>query len=296
MKKAVLTISIIILIICIPIIIIRLIPIKPFYLSDKYYEKYEIKEISKEELDTLTKNEESFALLIYQPMCLVSSSFTKIVEDYGAKNGLIFYKIAFNEIKNTDLNKKIKYYPSFVLYKEGKVKKYLDANKNSDIEYFSSEKGFKEWFTKYIKLKNPERTDYETSENNNTNEETNNDKIVLKDVTKEEGKVNIYFFWGNGCPHCKEEFRFLSEIEEEYGSMFNLYTYETWYNEDNAKMAKTFGKALDFKVKGVPFTIIGSKPFSGFGEEQKDKMKKAIEEESKNNFDVYFDKILNTNN
>ena len=36
-------------------------------------------------------------------------------------------------------------------------------------------------------------------------EETNNDTKIdakLEDIVYDENKVNIYFFWGNGCPHC----------------------------------------------------------------------------------------------
>lgn len=294
MKKIILYTSILALTISLIVIAIRLIPVKPFYFNDEYYGTPEIKEITIEELDKLTSEEKSFGLFIYQPMCLVSSNFNEIVENYSKTNGITFYKIPYSKIKDTSLNKKITYYPSFILYKEGKIKKYLDATKNDDIEYFSSQKGFESWINKYIKLK-----DY----NRNTNDEQqtpiipeeNRDKITLDGVTREEGKVNIYFFWGNGCPHCKEEFKFLSEIEEEYGSMYNLYTYEVWYNEDNEKILKEFGKQLNIEIKGVPFTIIGEKTFSGFGEQRKEEIKEAITTESKNNFDVYFDKILNTN-
>jgi len=77
--------------------------------------------------------------------------------------------------------------------------------------------------------------------------------------------------------------------------MYNLYTYEVWYNEENEKILKEFGKKLNVEIKGVPFTIIGEKTFSGFGEQRKEEIKEAIKTESEKNFDVYFDKIISTN-
>lgn len=293
MKKIIFYTSIIILIVSLTVILIKLIPIKPFYLNDEYYGTSEIKEITIEELNKLTDEEKTFVLLIYQPMCLTSSNFNNIVEKYSETNKIVFYKIPFSKIKDTSLNKKITYYPSLVLYKEGKVKTYLDATKNSDIESFSSQKGFEKWINKYIILKETRNDETSTTSPTSPDTNTNNNKITLEGVTKEDGKVNIYFFWGNGCPHCKEEFKFLNEIEEEYGNMYNLHAYETWYNEEYAQLAKDLGKILDTKVEGVPLTIIGERVFIGFGENLKQDIKDAIKTESKNNFDVYLDKYLN---
>ena len=294
MKKITLIISVLAIAVSLTIILIRNLPIKPFFLNDEYYLNAQIKEIELEELEDLIKQNQSFGLLVYQPICIVSSSFSKIVEEYSNTNNLTFYKIAFNKIKDTDLNKKITYYPSFVLYKKGKVKTYLDATNNEDIKFFSSINGFNTWINKYLKLKNKTNQNDE----NNTPEipDENNsekDKIILKDVTKEEGKVNIYFFWGNGCPHCKKEFEFLNEIEEEYGSLFNLYTYEVWYNEENQKILKSFENVLNTDIEGGPLTIIGNQVFSGFWDSRKEEIKNVITTESKNNYDIYFDKILN---
>lgn len=296
MKKIILIISILAIIISLIVIVKRHLPIKKFYLNDKYYEEAKLKEINYEELTELTEKEESFGLFIYQPMCLTSSELNKIITEYINKNKITLYKIAFDEIKNKSLGKKIKYYPSFAIYKNGKLKTYLEANKDEHIEYYSSIKGFNSWFTSYIKLKEQENPNTNNNQIEEENISQNNEIIELKDVIKEEGKVNIYFFWGNGCPHCKEEFTFLNEIEKEYGNMFKLYTYEVWYNEENQKILKSFANALGLKVEGVPFTIIGNKYFIGFWEERKEEIKNAIKTESANNFDIYFDKIVKEKN
>lgn len=289
MKKVVLTISILAIFLSLTTILIRHLPVKAFYLEDKYYTEANIKEITYDELNELIEKEENFGLFIYQPLCLTSAELNKIITEYINTNQLTFYKIPFSDIKDKSLGKKIKYYPSFAIYKNGKLKTFLEANNDEHIEYYSTIKGFNSWFTTYVKLKETDKTNTNYVEDENQSE--SNEKVELNDITKEDGKVNIYFFWGNGCPHCKEEFAFFNEIEKEYGSMFNLYTYEVWYNKENQKILKAFTNALDLKVEGVPFTIIGNKTFVGFWEERKEEIKAAIETESKNNFDVYFDML-----
>ena len=45
--------------------------------------------------------------------------------------------------------------------------------------------------------------------------------------------VNVYLFYGDGCPHCENAMKFFSSIEEEYGDKFNLIKYETWNDRRN---------------------------------------------------------------
>lgn len=115
--------------------------------------------------------------------------------------------------------------------------------------------------------------------------------MELEGVTKEKNKVNIYFFHGDGCPHCKEEFAFFDSIEKEYSKYYNLHTFEVWHNEYNSKLLKTFAYYLDKKVTGVPFTIIGEEVIVGFGSNAKEEIPKAIKSEYKKDYDIYIDKI-----
>lgn len=120
-----------------------------------------------------------------------------------------------------------------------------------------------------------------------------NKNAKLEDITKEKGKVNVYFFWGNGCPHCKEEFEWFESIKKEYGDIFKLYGFEVWYDEYNSNLLNTFANAMNEKVDGVPFTIIGEEKYIGFGGEEKKVMLNAIKKYKDKSFDVYIDKIKN---
>ena len=41
-------------------------------------------------------------------------------------------------------------------------------------------------------------------------------------------KVKLYFFHGDGCPHCAEEDKFLEKLEKEYENDLEKVKYELW--------------------------------------------------------------------
>lgn len=294
MNKKLLWLIPLLLFISIITLIIKNTPNQQFYLEDKYYGKSDFTEIETEDLQKLIDNKESFALFIYQPACVTSANFEEVLKAFSNITNITIYKIAFSDIKDTNLSKYIKYYPSFAIFNKGSMVSYLDANSNDDLKYYKKENDFKKWFTKFVILKDTDNLSSNesnvTKENEEPKEETPTE-INLENVTYDENKVNIYFFWGSTCPHCKAEFAFFDEIKEEYGNYYNLYAYEVWENENNAKIMNQFANALNEEVTGVPYTIIGDESFTGFGESSKEEFINAINNKHKNSSDVYFNKI-----
>lgn len=259
-----------------------------FSLDKEYYQNNSFNELDKNTFDDLINNEKSFAIFIYQPLCTTSYEFNKILTEFANQYQISFYKMSFSDMKETELKEYIKYYPSLVIYYEGEIVDYLDANSDSDSEYYKSVDGFKKWFSNYVSIQKANSNDNLILE-----EETNNHTKIdakLEDIVYDENKVNIYFFWGNGCPHCEEEFKFLKSIETEYGNYFTLNTFEVWYSKDNAKILEQFANAMGDEVSGVPYTIIGNKTFTGFSETYKEQFLKAIKDQYHNSYDVYFNK------
>lgn len=76
-------------------------------------------------------------------------------------------------------------------------------------------------------------------------------------------KINLYFFYGDGCPHCAKEEIFLDYLEKKKENI-KVYRFEVWDDVDNAKLLKDVSKSLGVKVSGVPFLVIGDKTVSGF--------------------------------
>lgn len=313
MKKKWLIISIVALIFVIAAIVVFLIfqnQSKIFSLESKYYNTGEKIEINISELEELINDKESFVVLVSQDMCLASSNFEVVINDFLEEYPITIYEINYSELKESDLGDFLEHYPSFVIYKNGKVVDFLDANADEDTDYYKTADGLRSWLTTYISLdeinvdnalsNNEENTnnldDEDNVENENDAEITEESNTTNLDyITKEEGKVNIYFFWGDGCPHCESEFAFFDSIESEHGDLYNLYTFETWQNEENAELLKTFSDAMEVESRGVPYTIIGEEVFTGFSESMESEFINAIVEEKDKSFDVYFDKISFSN-
>lgn len=243
-----------------------------FSLDDKYYGSGQINEISDSEFQNLIDNEETFAMFIYQPLCAASDALEKVLNEFVYKNQLTFYKMSFTNMKKTALGEEIKYYPSVVIYHEGQIVDYLDANSEEDEEIYQNIDEFTNWFAGYVKFDEDLRMD-----------------AKLEDIKYDENKVNIYFFWGNGCPHCEEEHEFFDKIKKEYGKYYKLNTFEIWYNEDNLEILKQFAERMKADFGGIPYTIIGNEIISGFDERAEKKIIDAIMSQYKNSYDVYFD-------
>ncbi len=95
--------------------------------------------------------------------------------------------------------------------------------------------------------------------------------------TQDSADVNIYFFWGDGCPHCEEERPFLEALVDE-NTQVNLVDYEVWYNRDNLEVLSQFSQALDFEPGAVPVTVIGDQYWVGFRDEYKTEMESALQQ------------------
>lgn len=264
-----------------------------FYLEDKYYGTSEFIDLDQDTLEDLINDKESFAIFIYQPACANSENFEKVLTEYTGENQISFYKMPFSLMKETTLGDEIKYYPSFVVFHDGKMVDFLDANSDKDIDYYQNTEGFDKWFSSYV-LKKEVDNNVAIENAGEQEEKTVNTDVTLDNVKYDENKVNIYFFWGDGCPHCESEFAFFESIEEQYGDYYNLNTFEVWNNEENASLLEVFSQSMNEDVTGVPYTIIGDKSFMGFNEDKEKEFINAITSQHQDSYDVYFDKINNS--
>ncbi len=92
-------------------------------------------------------------------------------------------------------------------------------------------------------------------------------ELDTANLSSTENKVNVYFFWGEGCPHCEEEKPFLEKMEDKYPEI-EVHDFEVWKNSENRKLMQEFGNKLNATVNGVPFTVVGEKHVVGWMDEK----------------------------
>lgn len=82
-------------------------------------------------------------------------------------------------------------------------------------------------------------------------------------LTDDPDTINIYFFWGNGCPHCAKEEVYLTNLEET-NPKIDVYRFEVWKNADNRELMKQIGEAFSLDLTGVPATFVGNQYLTGY--------------------------------
>lgn len=110
----------------------------------------------------------------------------------------------------------------------------------------------------------------------------------LENVKFNTDKINIYLFWSEECKHCKAIRKFLSNMDEDYKKLYNLYEIEISKSEENRIMLNDFGRISHTDTTGVPVMFIGKETVKGFvesmGQEIKDKIKKAYDSKDKTDY------------
>ena len=87
--------------------------------------------------------------------------------------------------------------------------------------------------------------------------------------------IKVYFFHGDGCPHCKEENKFLEKMKDKYKKI-KVEKYEVWDNKDNQILMEKVKNKMDISENGVPLTIIGSTYVIGYSESFNDEIERII--------------------
>lgn len=151
MKKIIIIISIII-VITLTIILMNMNNHKKFYLNDKYYTSNEYIKIDSNYLNNLINNKESFLLYTYNDYCSLKIPCDNIFKEVMEKYNISIYSIRYEEFEKIKYINKVKYAPSVIIIKNGKIISYLDANKKEDLDKYQDTSTFENWLDKYIYL------------------------------------------------------------------------------------------------------------------------------------------------
>lgn len=94
-------------------------------------------------------------------------------------------------------------------------------------------------------------------------------------VGAEPNRTVIYFFWGDGCPHCEDEKPFLQDLQSRYPQL-QVKDYEVWYHPENQQILAQMARAYGVRATGVPATFIGDSVWVGFSERIKPEISSKV--------------------
>ncbi|MFA6224777.1 MAG: thioredoxin family protein [Methanoregula sp.] len=72
-----------------------------------------------------------------------------------------------------------------------------------------------------------------------------------------DGRVTVYFFYGEECPHCHVVLPLVQSLKEKYPGV-DLRILEIWHNAENQALSNSLNNKLGAKNVGVPEVIIGN--------------------------------------
>ncbi|MDD3241605.1 MAG: TIM44-like domain-containing protein [Bacilli bacterium] len=108
--------------------------------------------------------------------------------------------------------------------------------------------------------------------------------IICTNVDAKVNEVNIYLFYGETCPHCEKEQKYLESLQKEYTNI-KIYKYEVWNNTSNKNLMYSIKKELGtVEDERVPFTVIGDYGFIGYSDSKNSIFEEKIDFYSRNTY------------
>jgi hypothetical protein len=88
--------------------------------------------------------------------------------------------------------------------------------------------------------------------------------------------VDVYYFWGEGCPVCADQRVFLNGLSERYPEV-TVHAFEVWNDAESRSLLEAFAAAFSRPVTGVPVTFIGDDAWVGFSQVAGRQMTASVE-------------------
>ncbi len=87
----------------------------------------------------------------------------------------------------------------------------------------------------------------------------------------------IYFFWGDGCPHCAAAKPFLQTLTEKYPGV-EVRAYEVWNSAENRVLFSKMAAAYGFEPQAVPTIFLGDQHWVGYAERIAQDIEAAVQD------------------
>ena len=124
--------------------------IEKFYLEKEYYNENGLVTVGIDDFEKLLSDKKNFLLFIYNDVCSFKIPCDTIYDKVAKDNKFEILQMNFREFKETSLYGKVKYAPSIIIIKDGKIVKFLDAESDEDLERYQDGEKFLEWLSNYV--------------------------------------------------------------------------------------------------------------------------------------------------
>lgn len=92
---------------------------------------------------------------------------------------------------------------------------------------------------------------------------SSDDLKTLNDLELSDEKINLVYFWGDGCGFCDMMNEFLEDMDEKYPDMINLLKFETWQDPSNTGLMLEISENYNHNPQGVPLIFLGNQVYIG---------------------------------
>ena len=103
-------------------------------------------------LADLTAKKKNFVVYVSLPVCNSDQArrFREFVLEFQHKENLTFYNLTSDYAKDAGIYETVKFFPSVIIYKDGKINSFLRYDSDEDLEYYKSYDGFSKWFKLHV--------------------------------------------------------------------------------------------------------------------------------------------------
>ncbi len=85
----------------------------------------------------------------------------------------------------------------------------------------------------------------------------------------------LYFFWGDGCPHCAAAKPVLASLQDRYPA-FTVRDFEVWKHPENVAPFTAMAEAFGFEPSGVPTLFLGTDYWVGWSDAIQADVERAV--------------------
>lgn len=87
--------------------------------------------------------------------------------------------------------------------------------------------------------------------------------VARAEPTDPPGRAIVYFFWGEGCPHCAAAKPVLAQLQSRHPGMI-VRDYEIYNSAENRALFASLAATQGFQPSGVPTLLLGDRHWVGF--------------------------------